>query len=242
MGKLGIYLLANYPTKELFLEAVKACGALGVDFLEVGMPFSDPVADGDVLERASREVLRAYPAESFTESVREAGNLFPGDLYVMTYANVIYSQNPIDFFGRIGPVSGLIVADLPVRETPMFQRHLGKTAVNLIRFLTPESRAKDITLALAGAKGFIYFVSKRGTTGGPFTLDDETREKISLVRGHGIDVFLGFGISERRDVELACSVADGAIIGTKAVRELGRGVEKFRAYLTEVAAPTRISG
>jgi tryptophan synthase alpha chain len=231
MGKLGIYLLANYPTKKTFLEAVRACQDFGVDFLEIGFAFSDPVADGALLEHASFEVLKHYRLADFIQSFREARQIFTGKTYIMTYTNIVYSQGVAAFIRRVSPVTGLILADLPLRETPLFEKDLNDSSVSLIRFLTPESRERDLTLALKGARDFIYIVSKRGTTGGAFELDTKTREKIARIRGKGVDVYVGFGIRDRRDFDLASTAADGAIIGTRAVKELEQGIDAFRRFL-----------
>lgn len=231
MGKLGIYLLANYPSRETFIQAVVACQELGADFLEIGFPFSDPVADGALLERASFEVLKRYRVADLIRSFQEAREIFTGRIYIMTYTNIVYNQGVATFIKRVGPVTGLILADLPLREISPFEKELKDASVSLIRFLTPESRDHDVTLALKGARDFIYFVSKRGTTGGAFELDAETREKIARMRGKGVDVYVGFGIRGKKDFDLACSAADGAIIGTKAVSELEQGVDAFRGFL-----------
>jgi tryptophan synthase alpha chain len=236
MGKLGIYLVADYPSRETFLGAVRACEACKVDFLEVGFAFSDPVADGEVLERAAHTVLKERNVDDFVAALDEARSMFTGRLYVMTYANIVYSNGMGAFAKRLAPLSGLIVADLPLREIGAFERNLNGSELSLIRFLTPESRAEDVASALRGAKDFIYFVSKRGTTGGAFELDDETRNKIVEVRGKGVEVFVGFGVQEKRDLETAYSVADGAIIGTRAVKELEQGVDRFEAYLRSLRA------
>jgi tryptophan synthase alpha chain len=235
MGKLGIYLVANFPSTEVFLDGVRACEETGIDFLEVGFPFSDPVADGDVIERAAQTSLRKYRTDEFFDALRRTRSLFSKKLYVMTYSNIIYSNGIDGFLSRAGELDGLILADLPLREIPVFERSLRGSRLNLIRFLTPESRPADIATALKGAKDFVYFVSKRGTTGGAFDLDETTRMKISQVRGHGVDVFIGFGIQDKNDLATAFEVADGAIIGTKAVSELEAGVGRFRAYLKTLA-------
>jgi tryptophan synthase alpha chain len=231
MGKLGIYLVANYPSKDRFLDGVKACNDLGVDFLEVGLPFSDPVADGDVIESAAQESLRRYTSDDFFESFRQAHRLFKRKVYIMTYSNILYSAGIKQFARQTGSFDGLILADLPLREIPHFERHVTGHDLNLIRFLTPESRPEDIAYALKGAKDFVYFVSKRGTTGGDFQLDDETQRKISWVRGNGVDVYVGFGIQSKKDVSAALKAADGAIIGTRAVTEIERGLKHFREFL-----------
>jgi tryptophan synthase alpha chain len=231
MGKLGIYLLANYPSGERFIEAVKVCQELEVDFLEIGFAFSDPIADGDILEKASYETLKRYNLNDFIESLKEAKRIFKEKIYIMTYANVVYGVGIGNFVKRVGSISGLILADLPLREISLFEKKFKKHPINLIRFLTPESRIEDIEQALKGAKGFIYFVSKRGTTGGDFALDEETIEKINLAKGKGVDVCIGFGIKDKKDVELAYKVADGAIIGTKAMSELEKGIKNFRSFI-----------
>jgi tryptophan synthase alpha chain len=231
MGKLGIYLVANFPSTEEFLAAVQICEESGVDFLEVGFPFSDPVADGDLLEKAAIESLKRYTSEDFFESFRRARAIFSRKLYIMTYSNILYSTDIARFLKRTGPFDGIILADLPLRELPLFEKRLKGNAINLIRFLTPESRPEDIASALNGAKDFIYFVSKRGTTGGAFQLDDETRRKIAQVQGKGADVYIGFGIQTKEDVAVACEAANGAIIGTKAVSELQHGPDQFRRFI-----------
>ncbi len=231
MGKLGIYLPANYPSRQLFIEAVRVCRECRVDFLEVGFAFSDPIADGGLLEKASHRVLMENTLDDLINGFAEARSIFQGKTYIMTYTNIVYHCGIGNFLGRVGPVSGLILADLPLRETPMFEKELDPSAVSLIRFVTPESRETDMDLALRGAHDFIYFVSKRGTTGGAFALEPETTEKIGSIRGKGVDVYLGFGIESKADFETACGRADGAIIGTKAVAELERGIKPFEAFL-----------
>jgi tryptophan synthase alpha chain len=231
MGKIGIYLLANYPSREAFIEAVKICDKNGVDFLEIGFPFSDPIADGDTLEKACYETLQKYDFNDTVDSFKEVQSIFKGKIYIMTYTNIVYSLGIDNFAERVGKISGIILADLPLREIGPFEKGFKKHGINVIRFLTPESRDEDIKRAVKSARDFIYFVSKRGTTGGAFALDDETREKIGRVKASGKDVFVGFGIKDRQDVKLACEVADGAIIGTKAVSELEAGIERFATYI-----------
>jgi tryptophan synthase alpha chain len=232
MGKLGIYLLANYPSREAFIEAVKICDEYNVDFLEIGFPFSDPIADGDTLEKACYETLQKYDFNDTVDSFKEVQSIFKGKLYIMTYTNIVYSMGIDSFAERVGKISGIILADLPLREIGPFEKGFKKHKINVIRFLTPESRDEDIKRAVKSARDFIYFVSKRGTTGGEFTLDEETREKIGRVKASGNEVFVGFGIKDSMDVKLACEVADGAIIGTKAVSELEAGVDQFRQYIS----------
>lgn len=240
MGKLGIYLLADYPSKGLFIEAVRVCQDFNVDFIEIGFPFSDPVADGDVLERASYETLKQHNLDDFIAGLKEAKEIFKGRIYIMTYANIVYSTGVGSFLERVGNVSGIIIADLPLREVRLFEKEFRQRSISLIRFLTPESRIEDIESAIKSAdeSGFIYFISKRGTTGGDFSLDEETVEKINRAKGKGVDVYVGFGVKDRKDVELVYKVADGAIVGTKAVSELERGIDAFRDFIRDITDNT----
>ena len=183
MGKLGIYLLANYPSRETFIEAVKICDKNDVDFLEIGFPFSDPIADGDTLEKACYETLQKYNFNDTIDSFKEVQSIFKGKIYIMTYTNIVYSMGIDNFAERVGRISGIILADLPLREIGPFEKGFKKHKINVIRFLTPESRDEDIKRAVKSARDFIYFVSKRGTTGGAFALDEETREKMRTGEG-----------------------------------------------------------
>jgi tryptophan synthase alpha chain len=231
MGKLGIYLLANYPSKTLFLDAVAACAKHGIDFIEVGFAFSDPVADGDVLENAAHTVLKDNTVDDFIDGFHAARRIFTGKLYIMTYANIVYANGVGAFARRVKGCDGLIIADLPVREAARIEAQLEGASMGIIRFVTPESRPEDVEAAMKGAGEFIYFISKRGTTGGAFELDGEAREKLRGIRGRGVDVCIGFGVQEREDVRKVFEVADGAIIGTRAVAELERGIGAFSAYI-----------
>ncbi len=232
MGKIGIYLIANHPSREAFIEAVRICDEANIDFLEIGFPFSDPVADGDVLEKACYDTLKRYTFDDTITCLHDVRKIFRGKIYVMTYANVVYGPGTENFIEKLGHIAGIILADVPSREVRHFEKVFKERDIPVIRFLTPESRNEDIDRAARDARDFIYFVSKRGTTGGEFAIDEETQTKISRAKKRGGVVFLGFGIKDRKDVELAFHYADGAIIGTQAVIELKRGIDTFRSYIT----------
>ncbi len=224
---IGIYLLANYPSQDEFLSAVEVCQKENVDFLEVGFAFSDPIADGPVLENAAFDILKRYNIDDFLESLDKVKKIFKKDIYIMTYANIIYSYGFDRFKKHLGGVKGLIVADLPTRESVLFEENLHS---NIIKFVTPESRLSDIDLAIKKSKDFIYFISKRGITGGNFQLEEETIAKINYCRQKS-KVYLGFGIKSASDIKIASSFSDGVIIGTHAVLALKQGVEQFTFFI-----------
>ncbi|MGC8502794.1 tryptophan synthase subunit alpha [Desulfurella sp.] len=226
---VGIYLVSNYPKKSMFLEAVEICNNLDVDFLEIGIPFSDPIADGEILEKAAFECLSKYDTQDFFESLFEVKKLFKKRLYVMTYANIAYSlKDELKNYNKI--LNGIILADLPVREAINFEKQLD---CNIIKFATPESRKNDLDLAIKNTKDFIYFISKRGITGGNFSLESQTIEKINYCRKQA-KVYLGFGIRNASDVKEASKIADGVIIGTQAAIELQKGISDFEKFVKSI--------
>ena len=221
MCRVGIYLVCDYPNRDRFLKAVEICNRYKIDFLEVGFPFSDPVADGLVIEKAALDVLERENTDDFFEGLKSAGEIFNGRLYVMTYANVVFGYGAEKFAKETQIIDGIIIADLPLVESGRFKKIFHKYDINLIHFATPESSYKDIDEVKKMSEDFIYFVSTRGITGGGFNLDQETIDKINYTRSDfDKDVILGFGIRSKDDIDNACKAADGVVIGTEAVRAI----------------------
>ncbi len=226
----GIYLVFGYPTVELFSEAVRVAEDAGFDFLEVGIPFSDPVADGPILTKASK--LAIERGATFDEAVKWMNGYTGGlSLYVMTYANILWAKG-LSLASKMlegAGVKGAIVADLPNTEHGLFLD--GGFELPIVPFATPETREKDLKAIEDASGDFVYFVSVRGTTGGAFGLDEETERKIEMVRKRcGKPVVIGFGISTSEHVKRALSVADGFVIGTRAVSELTKGLNNFESW------------
>ncbi len=221
MCKIGIYLVCDYPNSEKFLDAVTVCEKYGMDFLEIGFPFSDPVADGPVIEKAALDVLKRENSNDFLQSLEKARNIFSKKLYVMTYSNVIFGYGTEKFAKKTEFINGIIIADLPFIESERFAIIFDKYETNTIRFVTPETDFSDIDEIKQSSKDFIYFVSTRGITGGKFSMDTETLKKIEYTKkGFDYDVILGFGIKNSNDIKTACLYSDGVVIGTKAVEAL----------------------
>ena len=152
----------------------------------------------------------------------------------MTYTNIVYSMGIDNFAERVGKISGIILADLPLREIGPFEKGFKKHKINVIRFLTPESRDEDINRAVKSARDFIYFVSKRGTTGGAFALDEETREKIGRVKASGKEVFVGFGIKGQTGCQAGLRSSRRRYHRHEGGEELEAGVDQFRRYIAEL--------
>lgn len=224
----GFYLMGNYPDKETFIKsAVK--GLEHFDFLEVGIPFSDPIADGETIADAAQVMIdRNCGFAEISESIREVRRTVTPDkdIYIMTYSNLIYNIDMPEFntFCIEQKIEGLILPDVPACEKG-FIRSLGLDGkVKLVSFMTPESSDDSIAETAKAADSFIYFISMRGITGGEFNPDDDTLRKIALAKKHAsVPVVPGFGIRDRIAAEMAVKIGDGFITGTAFVESLNAG-------------------
>lgn len=227
----GAYILADYPDKDTFYRELNYLMDSNVDFIEVGIPFNDPVADGPVIAKALDVVAeRGYDLREVISNIRE---IKKKNIYFMTYSNIIYHYGVEQFSKDRDVIDGFIIADLPNRGHSFFY-NLGLT-IPIINFVTPESKDEDI-VKLKDAEGdFIYFVGIRGTTGGSVDFTDKhlinlytkIKEKVKK------KVILGFGVKTRRDVEHILSYADGFVIGTEIVKRQD-DFEAFKRYVDGV--------
>ncbi len=238
-GYNGLYLMGNFPDPEAFVEAANL-GLAFFDFLEVGVPFSDPVADGPVIERAAGDVLeKGFRASDIFASIANI-TCPPGKkIYIMTYANQVFARGNGVFakmMKRSG-ASGIILPDVPSVERARFENDFARYGIDLIRFITPESTKEQIRNAVSDAKSFVYCISIRGITGSALALDDETKRKIAYARRYSsAPVVLGFGIRDDRSARIALEHADGFIIGTRAIEKLEKdGVSGLKEFFKEIA-------
>ncbi|PKL17449.1 MAG: tryptophan synthase subunit alpha [Spirochaetae bacterium HGW-Spirochaetae-5] len=233
----GFYLMGNYPDKDTFIKtAVK--GLEHFDFLEVGIPFSDPNADGDVISDAAQTLLdRNCTFSDISESIKTIRKSIPveKDIYIMTYANIIYNMEIPAFntFCKENGVKGLILPDVPFCEKEFFAPLGLDPQIKLINFMTPESTTESIDVAAEASENFIYFVSMRGITGTDFNLDKETMEKIDYAKSRSkVPVVTGFGIKSKDSAAKAMEHSDGFIIGTALIEALNTGgYEKYAEFV-----------
>ncbi len=224
----GFYLMGNYPDKDTFIKAAVK-GLEHFDFLEVGIPFSDPTADGDVISDAAQSLLdKNCTFSDIAESIKEVRSQIPADkdIYIMTYANLIYNMDMPSFntFCIANGVKGLILPDVPFCERNFFTPLGLDPQIKLVNFMTPESTTESIDETAGISENFIYFVSMRGITGTDFNLDEETKEKIRYAKSKSkVPVVTGFGIKSKDSASKAMEHSDGFIIGTALIEALNNG-------------------
>ena len=223
-GLLSLYFCAGHPTPDSTADIIKTLERRGIDFVEVGIPFSDPMADGPVIQDAATKALRGGMTLSrlFSqlEGIRADGVEMP--LILMGYMNPIYHMGYEAFFRRCDEVGidGVIIPDLPFRDymeevKPIADRY----DIRIIMLITPETSEERIRFIDENTDGFIYMVSSAATTGAQREFDAAKQAYFSKVNAMQLrhPRMIGFGISNRQTLQSAQANAAGAIIGSKFV-------------------------
>ena len=228
-GLLSLYFCAGHPTLDGTADVIKAMENKGIDFIEVGIPFSDPMADGPVIQDAATKALRngmsLQKLFAQLEPLRKQGVRLP--LILMGYMNPIYHMGYEAFFRRckVVDVDGVIIPDLPFKDymdevKPIADRF----DIRVIMLITPETCDERIRFIDENTDGFIYMVSSAATTGAQKEFDEAKQayfariDKMQLKHPR----MIGFGISNRQTLQSAQANAAGAIIGSKFVTLLDK--------------------
>ncbi len=220
---LVCYLMAGVPSPGAFIDLAMACLEGGADVLEIGIPFSDPVADGPVIQEASVVALRnGVTPPNVLEMVHELRKRTDRPLVLMGYYNPIFRKGEEEFVKacvRSG-ADGLIVPDLPMHEGVSLRRSCEKNGIDLVQLstpLTPESRHRAL---MNTTSGYLYLVTRTGVTGGGSADQNGLRRMVERSRNHDQDMPLaaGFGISSPEHIRAARETGvDGVIVGSALV-------------------------
>ena len=224
-GRTGLimFLTAGFPDRQATLELVPALVAAGADIIELGVPFSDPLAEGPVIQESSFLALQQdiTLADCF-EMVGELRDKVPDTpLVLMGYYNPIYSYGLEKFAKRAQEtgVDGLIAVDLPHSESAPLAEQCAAHGIHMIPLLAPTSTDDSIKESCVDAGGFIYCISLTGVTGARDELSGRGIELLERVRPHtSLPLTVGFGISRREHVETVCREAEAAVVGSALVR------------------------
>ncbi|MGH7198944.1 MAG: tryptophan synthase subunit alpha [Candidatus Omnitrophota bacterium] len=223
---LILYITAGDPSLSRNGELIPAFEKEGVDFVELGVPFSDPLADGVVIQGASQRALkRGTTLEGILGLVKKVRKHSQLPILLMSYLNPILNYG-LDHFAasaRKAGVDGLVVPDLPPEEGKEVSAAMRKRRIHLVYLLAPTSGPKRLKLVAKASKGFIYYVSLTGVTGVRKALPTELRRNILLAKKNArVPVCVGFGISTPEQAKAASRAADGVIVGSAIVRALAR--------------------
>ncbi|MGH2832462.1 MAG: tryptophan synthase subunit alpha [Solirubrobacteraceae bacterium] len=241
-GALMPYVMGGYPDLQTSLEIGQACAAAGADIIELGVPYSDPLADGPVIHAAGTVALAA--GANLAGVLEVARALSPSvPVVLMCYANMVFAPGVEAFAERLARsgAAGLIVPDLPLEEAEQTLEVCDAHGLALVPLLAPTTPPQRMAAIGARARGFLYTVSVIGTTGERAALPERFAQVVAAAKSHtSAPVALGFGISTAEHVRQAAAAgADGVIIGTRLVRAAGESQEPAQAVgsvLAELAS------
>lgn len=227
------YLTAGHPDRASSLAALRAADEIA-DIIEVGVPFSDPLADGPTIQRSTFDALGGGMTLAGTLAlIREAGLRKP--VVVFSYVNPILRYGVTRFLADAAAlgVAGLLLTDLPAGADPALERMVAESPLELIRLVAPTTRDERLRDTVRGAEGFIYLVGRLGLTGASRDLATGLAESVARVRAAtALPVAVGFGISTPAQAAALAGLADGVVVGSALVDALGaRGVAGAAEFL-----------
>jgi len=237
------YIMAGDPDIERSLAVMKGLPGAGVDIIELGLPFTDPMADGPTIQLAGQRALDGgMTLDKTLQMVRDfrAGdNLTP--IVLMGYYNPIYSRGVDTFLAQAtqAGIDGLIIVDLPPEEDAELCIPANKAGMNFIRLATPTTDAKRLPKVLQNTSGFLYYVSVTGITGAAAAQAGDVAPEVARIkRSTDLPVIVGFGINTPDAAKTIAGVADGCVVGSAIVKEMatGKPVADVLAFVASLAA------
>ncbi len=233
------YLMAGFPSLRESIEIGLACVEAGADVIELGVPYSDPLADGPVIHQAATTALAA--GISLAGALEVAGTLAQRiPVVLMCYANMVFAPGLDAFLDRLArtQASGLIVPDLPLEEAAPVRRACRRAGIALVPLLAPTSTPARMAQIGQVAEGFLYAVSVVGTTGERSALAERFEQIVAGAKASSsVPVAVGFGIATpEHAVQAASAGADGVIVGTRLVRAAAESKEPAQAVGALVGA------
>lgn len=254
-GGLIPFITAGDPNIETTRELLVALARAGADVIELGVPFSDPIADGPVIQRASqRALLNGTSVAQILKVVADVRRELAAPIVIFSYLNPLLQFGPSRFASeaaRAG-VDGVLLTDLPAGEASDFVQELSAHSLDLIRLVAPTSTDERLRIIAERANGFIYAVSRTGVTGATTESSEDAENLVARVRRvSDLPVAVGFGISNADQVGDVWRYAEAAVVGSAIVAEIERAgskdvvqrVEEFvRSLLPGHTASNRGSG
>jgi tryptophan synthase alpha chain len=239
VGRLGLipYLTAGFPSPAATSDALRMLADEGADFVELGIPFSDPLADGPIIQRASEVALRGGM------TVRGALDLVEGaarhglPVVMFTYVNPILQYGLPRFLADAAAAGagGVLLTDVPAGADPVIEAAVRDAGLDLIRLVAPTTTPERLEVALAHASGFVYLISRLGVTGRRTEITASLAHQVEQIRARtDLPVALGFGIGSGDQASAIARFADGVVVGSALVERLGRGLEPARDLIVEL--------
>lgn len=233
------YLTHGYPSPADTPRLLERLASAGADVIELGVPFSDPLADGPTIQAASwRALEQGVTLDATLRLLAElAADLPP--LVLFSYLNPILRMGVDRFAERAASAgaAGVLVTDLPVGADPGLEARLASAGPDLIRLVAPTTDDRRLEGIAHSASGFLYYISRTGVTGERTELADGLEEAVAALRRRvRLPVAVGFGVSRPDQARTVARAADGVVVGSALISALGRGEEAFARLAAELAA------
>ncbi|HEX8694873.1 MAG TPA: tryptophan synthase subunit alpha [Longimicrobium sp.] len=237
------YVTAGHPSPEVFPAVLSMLAEEGADVIELGVPFSDPLADGPTIQRSSFEAIAQgvdlrWALDVLADFRREHDT----PVVLFTYLNPVLRHGVdrfLDDAARAG-ADGVLLTDLPVGADPELERRFGESPLDLIRLVAPTTKPERVREIARAARGFLYYVSRTGVTGAREELAAGLAREVAAVRAAtGVPVAVGFGVSTPEQAAEVARLADGVVVGSALVDRLAReGLEGARAFVRSLRRAT----
>ena len=235
------YIMGGDPDRATSQAMLNALPENGVDIIELGMPFTDPAADGPTIEEAGLRSLAA--GTTLTTILEMAGEFRKGNdttpIIIMGYCNPVHHMGYANFAAKAkaAGVDGAIIVDLPPEEDSELRAAFDEHDLALIRLATPTTDDARLPRVVAGTKGFVYYVSMTGITGAAFSQAGSVTKQVAKVRkASGLPVVVGFGVKTPERAREIAKDADGVVVGSAIVKELHKNGPKAALALVKTLA------
>lgn len=235
------FLTHGFPTPAATPRLLTTLAEAGADLIELGVPFSDPLADGPTIQRASWRALEGgVTLESTLDLVGDLSADLP-PIVIFSYLNPVLRMGVERFLERAeaAGAAGLLITDLPVGTHPDLERRLAGSRIDFVPLVAPTTPTDRLEAIVGQASGFLYYISRLGVTGARESLDEGLRARVEELR-HLVElpVAVGFGISTAEQARAVATIADGVVVGSALIAALERGEEAFADLARELAQAT----
>lgn len=244
-ASLVFFLTAGHPNRESTLAAIRALEAGGADLLEIGIPFSDPIADGPTIQRSSQIALEnGMSVAGVLDLVREIRRFSDMPLILFSGYNPIFRYGDTRFIeaASAAGADGVIIPDLPPEEAGDVEQAARACGLKTVFLAAPTTTPERLKLIASHSTGFLYYITLRGVTGARADLPPDLRDNVERIRrAVALPLAVGFGISEPGHARSVAAIADGVVVGSALVRLIDESAgspdfaDRVRAYARSLA-------